>query len=170
MSERLIPLGEIVTTHGLGGWLKLNPFNPDTTLLASIEKVYLEKNGIRSELELESSKPHQGQLLVKFSGVNGIGEAQKWIGSILSIAETALPLLDPGEYYHYQAVGLEVFDLQGERIGVVTSVQSTAAGALYVVQGSNKEHLIPAVKEIIEKVDFAAKKMVINPPQGLLDL
>ena len=92
------------------------------------------------------------------------------IGSILCIAETALPPLDTGEYYHYQAVGLEVFDLQGERIGFVKSVQSTAAGALYVVQGSNKEHLIPAVKEIIEKVDFAAGKMFINPPEGLLDL
>ena len=41
---------------------------------------------------------------------------------------------------------------------------------LYVVQGATKEHLIPAVKDIIEKVDFASGKMIINPPEGLLDL
>jgi len=39
-----------------------------------------------------------------------------------------------------------------------------------VVTGEHKEHLIPAVKEIVEKIDFAAGKMTINPPPGLLDL
>ena len=170
MSERLVPLGEIVTTHGLDGWLKLNPFNPETTALFSVGKIYLEKDGIRSEHELESGKPHKGQLLVKFRGVNGIAEAEKWIGSVVCIAEDALPVLGSGEYYHYQVIGLEVFDLQGERIGVVTRTWSTAAGELYIVQGANKEYLVPAVKEIIERVDFAAGKMIINPPEGLLDL
>jgi 16S rRNA processing protein RimM len=86
------------------------------------------------------------------------------------VTENALQPLQPGEYYHYQAIGLEVFDLNGERIGIITRLWSTPAGELYVVQGSEKEHLIPAVKEIIEKVDLAAGKMIINPPAGLLGL
>ena len=170
MSERLIPLGEIVTTHGLNGWLKLNPLNRETTAFSSVRKIYLEKDGICSEHELESSKPHKNQFLVKLRCVNAGSEAEKWIGSMLCITEAALPLLDSGEYYHYQAIGLEVFDLKGERIGVITRTWLTPGGELYVVQGANKEHLIPAVKEIIERVDFAARTMVINPPDGLLDL
>lgn len=170
MSERLIPLGEVVATHGLEGWLKLNPFNPETTLLSSVTEVHLEKNGLRSEHVLEASRPHKNQLLVKFRAVNDISEAEKWTGSVLSVAETALPNLASGEYYHYQAIGLEVFDLRGERIGVVTRTWATPAGELYVVQGQDKEYLIPAVKEIIEKVDFAAKRIIIDPPAGLLDL
>ncbi|HTN72528.1 MAG TPA: ribosome maturation factor RimM [Methylomirabilota bacterium] len=170
MSERLIPLGEIVTTHGLDGWLKLNPFNPETTALFSVRIVYLEKDGIRSEQELESIKPHRSQFLVKCRGINGIGEAGKLIGSTLSIPEASLPLLDSGEYYHYQAIGLEVFDLRGKRIGIITRTWSTAGGELYAVQGENREYLIPAVKEIIEKVDLAAGKIIVNPPDGLLDL
>ena len=170
MSERLVPLGEIVATHGLEGWLKLNPFNPETTLLSSVTEVYLEKNGLRFEHVLEGSRPHKNQLLVKFRAVNGISEAEKWRGSVLSVSETALPNLEGGEYYHYQTIGLEVFDLRGERIGVVTRTWATPAGELYVVQGQDKEYLIPAVKEIIEKVDFAARKIIIDPPPGLLDL
>ena len=67
-------------------------------------------------------------------------------------------------------VGLEVFDTKGERIGVIVRTWPTPGGELYVVNGPSKEHLIPAVKEIIEKVDFAAGRMIINPPEGLLDL
>jgi 16S rRNA processing protein RimM len=56
------------------------------------------------------------------------------------------------------------------RIGTISSTLSTAGGELYVVQGADREHLIPAVKELIDKVDFAAGKVIIDPPDGLLDL
>lgn len=170
VSVRLIPFGEIVTTHGLDGWLKLNPFNPETTALSSIGKIYLEKGGISSEYELESSKPYRKQFLIKLRGVDGIGEAEKRVGSTLCIAEEALPKLESGEFYLYQAVGLEVVDSKGQAIGIITRVWATSGGEFYVVQSGKKELFIPAVKEIIDKVDFAAGKMVINPPDGLLDL
>lgn len=169
-SEQIIPLGEIVTTHGIDGWLKLNPYNPDTTILHAPLEVILEKNAARGEFELESSRPHKRQILIKLRGIDHIETAQAWVGSALGVTEEALADLAPGEYYHYQAVGLEVFDTHGQRIGIVARTWATAAGELYVVTGDSKEHLIPAVKEIIEQVDVAAGKMIINPPQGLLDL
>ena len=84
--------------------------------------------------------------------------------------EDQLQTLAPGEYDHYQVVGREVFDGAGTRVGVVTGIWSTAGGEIYVVQGIDKEHLVPAVKEIIERVDFDSGKIIINPPAGLLDL
>ena len=99
-----------------------------------------------------------------------INDAEPWVGSILYLPERDLDSLLSGEYYHYQVVGLEVFDTKGERIGVIVRTWPTPGGELYVVNGPSKEHLIPAVKEIIEKVDFAAGRMIINPPEGLLDL
>ncbi len=170
VSERLVPLGEIVTTHGLEGWLKMAPFNPDTRSLSSAREVVLEKDGRRSAHELESSKPYKGQLLVKLRGLDGIEDAKKWVGATLCLPEAALDSLDPGQYYHYQVIGLEVYDIKGERIGRITRTWSTPGGELYVVQGATKEHLIPAAKEIIEKVDFFAGKVIIKPPEGLLDL
>lgn len=170
MSERLVPLGEIVATHGLDGWLKLNPFNPKTAAFDSISGITLEHKGGRSAHELESSKFHGRQILVKLKGVDHIDDARRWVPSTLLVDAEALGALAPGEYYHHEVVGLEVYDLGGERIGVISRVCSTPAGELYVVQGAAKEHLIPAVKDIIEKVDFAARRVVINPPAGLLEL
>ncbi len=170
MSERLVPLGEIVTTHGINGWLKLKPYNPQTTLLNSTLEIWLEKDEARSLHQIEASQPYKGQFLVKLSSVDKIDTAVKWVGSILYVAEQSLDSLSAGEYYHYQVIGLEVFDTKGERIGVVARTWSTPGGELYVVAGASKEYLVPAVKEIIEKVDLAAGKIVINPPAGLLDL
>jgi 16S rRNA processing protein RimM len=170
VSERLVPLGEIVTTHGIAGWLKLNLHNPQSTVLIPTLEIWLEKDGVRSMHEIETSRPYRGQFLVKISGVDRMTDAEPWVGSILYIAERDLDSLQSGEYYHYQVIGLEVFDTQGERIGIVTRTWPTPGGELYVVNGGSKEYLIPAVKEIIEKVDLASGKMIINPPEGLLDL
>ncbi len=169
-SERTIPVGEIVTTHGIGGWLKLNPYNPDTQIFRAPLEVILEKDQARAQFDLESSRPHKRQILLKLRGINSIGEAEKWVGFGLAVAEESLPRLAPGEYFHYQVVGLDVFDIHGRHIGVVARTWATPAGELYVVSGKSKEHLIPAVREIIDEVDLASGKLIINPPSGLLDL
>jgi 16S rRNA processing protein RimM len=170
VSERVIPLGEIVTTHGLGGWLKLKPYNSQTDVPSPEREIFLEKDGIRSAHRIESSRRHKGQLLIKLLGVDLIGDAEPFIGATLGVAEATLQTLQPGEYYHYQVIGLEVFDLRGQRIGTITRTWSTPGAELYVVAGTSKEHLIPAVKEIIERVDLNAGRMIVNLPEGLLDL
>ncbi|HLN85741.1 MAG TPA: ribosome maturation factor RimM [Candidatus Limnocylindrales bacterium] len=170
MAEQLVPLGEFVATHGLDGWLRLAPFNPQSETLTPGLEVCLEKSGERSNHEIESSKPHKKQFLIKLRGINHIDSARQHIGATLLVNEAVLAALEPGQYYQYQVIGFQVVDVDGSVIGTVVSTLSTGSGELYVVQGSTKEHLIPAVKEIVEKVDFAEKKMVINPPDGLLDL
>ena len=172
MAEPLVPLGEIVTTHGLRGWLKFNPLNRDTTVLgAGVEVLLLKRDDTEPSAHgIEASQPHGNQWLIKLKDVDNIDAALHWVGCTLLVAETALEGLKPGEYYHYQVIGFEVFSIAGERIGIISSTLATAGGELYVVQGADREHLIPAVKELIEKVDFAAGKVIIDPPDGLLDL
>lgn len=170
MAGQLVPLGEIVATHGLDGRVKLNPFNPDCDALAAGVEIILEKSGRQGIHQIESCRPHKRQFLVKLSNVGHVETAEKLIGSTLLIDESLLDELEPGQFYLYQVVGFAVFDSSGTSIGVVTGTLSTAAGEIFVVQGPDKEHLIPAVREIIEKVDFTEKKLIINPPAGLLDL
>lgn len=170
MNQPLVPLGEIVTTHGLHGWLKLNPFNLNTTALAAGVEITLERAGERSVHRLEASHPHRNQMLVKLDSIDSIDSAVRFVGSTLLVAESALDDLEPGQYYHYQVVGFDVFDVSGERIGVIASTMSTPAGELYLVRGMKKEYLIPAIKEFIENVDFTMRRMIVNPPDGLLDL
>jgi len=170
MAEQLVPLGEIVATHGLDGWLKFHPFNVDGDTLESGLQVCLEKSGGQALYEIESSKPHKNQLLVKLRGIDHIDAAKPLIGATLQVDNSALAALEPGQYYQYQVVGFDVVDKNGNAIGKLVATLKTAGGDLYVVQGAEKEHLIPAVKEIVDKVDFDEKKIIIDPPDGLLDL
>jgi 16S rRNA processing protein RimM len=89
---------------------------------------------------------------------------------VLSVPEADLPALGDNEYYYYQVVGLEVFDTKGARIGTIARLWPTAGGDLYVVQDGAKEYLIPVVKEIVTKIDFDAGRVIIDPPEGLLEL
>jgi 16S rRNA processing protein RimM len=168
--DGIVALGEIVTTHGIAGWLKLNPYNFDSPLLSSLSNVILVKNGTRTAAQVESARPHGRQILLKLCGIDDIESARRWIGSSLSVPEEALATPAPGQYYHYQVIGLEVFDTSGARIGTLKQIWSTPASELYVVAGLDKEHLIPAVKEIIAEVDLAAGRMIVDLPAGLLDL
>ena len=170
MDEPLVPLGEIVATHGLLGWLKLNPFNPETTALKPGAEVFIAEAEKQTAFVLEASSPHKHQLLIKLRQVDSIDAAARYVGTTLSVPESALTVLAPGEYYHYQIIGFEVFTTGGERVGIVESTMATAGGELYRVKSKSKEHLIPAVKEIIDKIDFANRTITIDPPAGLLDL
>lgn len=169
-TQQLVPVGEIVGTHGIQGWLKLKPYNPKTAGLSLIRKVSLEKGGTHSHHRLQAFKGHKGHILIKLEGTDGINEAEKWVSATLSVAEDSLQPLNPGEYYYYQVLGLDVYNAQGEWVGILTRIWSKRGGDLYVVKGTSKEYLIPAVKEMIEKIDLPARKIIINLPPGLLEL
>jgi 16S rRNA processing protein RimM len=171
MAEPSVPLGAIATTHGLDGWLKLNPFNADTAVLVAGRRVCLDLGDAHANLELAAdAKPFKKQFLIKLRGIDRIEQAQCWLGATLSVHESELEPLDPGQYYHYQVIGFEVFHKDGARIGIVVSVLSTAGNDILVVKEAEKEFLIPAVKEIVDKVDFDTRRVIVDPPGGLLDL
>lgn len=170
MSHRLIPIGKLVATHGIDGGLKLKAYNPHSSTLDSAREITLQKGDAESLYWLRESKAHNDYLLVKIQGIDGIDDAKKLVGSTLLVAETALEPSAPGEYYYYQTLGLDVVDTRGTWIGKVTRIWFKEGGDLYVVTGDSKDYLIPAVREVIEKIDLHAGKMVINPPQGLLDV
>ena len=133
MAEPFVPLGEIVTTHGLNGWLKLNSYNPDTTTLSRGVEVVLEKAGERSVHQLEASRGRRKQWLVKLQQVDSFDEAVKYVGSTVSISADALESLPPGQYYEYQVIGFEVLAADGRHVGSISAVMS----ALPCRPGSN---------------------------------
>jgi 16S rRNA processing protein RimM len=163
-------VGELVTTHGLFGWLKLHPYNPQTTVFLSVRKIHLQKGSTSSDCLIEGCKGFKKGFLLKIAGMDTIDAVEPWVGSVVSVDESDLQPLEAGEYYHYQILGLEVLDHHDRCLGRVTRVWAKQGGDLYIVTGAGKEYLIPAVSEIIERVDLAQGKIIINPPAGLLDL
>ena len=170
MSHRLVPIGKLVSTHGIKGWLKLNIYNPQSSTLDAAGEIILRNNHGDSCHRLQQCNIHQTSSLIKLEGIDGIDAAKDLVGSTVLVPETALAPAGPGEYYYYQALGLDMVDTRGVWIGKVTRIWIKEGGDLYVVSGDSGERLIPAVRDVIEKIDLAAKKIIINPPQGLLDL
>ena len=87
------------------------------------------------------------------------------------IAESDLEPLDEGQFFERQVIGSEVVTSDGQKVGRVTKVMRTGGTDLLVLADSNgRERLIPFADEICTGVDVAAKRITIDPPEGLLDL
>jgi 16S rRNA processing protein RimM len=82
--------------------------------------------------------------------------------------ETA-PSLPPHTYYHYDIIGLKVIS-DGQFMGRIKEILSTGANDVYVVEREGQEWLLPAVKEVIERVDLEREVLYITPIEGLIDL
>jgi 16S rRNA processing protein RimM len=108
--------------------------------------------------------------VIAFEGMATIEEVERLAGLELRVPEEALQPLEPGRYYEHQLVGCTVEVTSGQRVGTVVKVEGGPGGSRFVVEGERGEILIPFAADICVKVDVDAKKIQIDPPEGLLDL
>ena len=108
--------------------------------------------------------------MVGFEGVTTVEEAEALRGTELRIPEEARMVLGPGEYYLYDLVGCEVRTTTGVELGRVQSVYTGAGGALLGVDRDGAEVLVPLVKTMVPEIDVAARRIVVDPPEGLLEV
>lgn len=124
-------------------------------------------------LRIESERPHGGRLCLHFEGIDDRSAAESLTGSMLEAErpEGERPD-DPDEYYDDALVGLEVVTEAGERVGSVTEVLHLPAQDVLAVRATPDapEILVPFVSEIVPVVDIEAARIVIRPPDGLLDV
>lgn len=170
MSIQQIVLGDIVATHGVAGWVRLRLFNPEGRTLYSSTRVELARGESRFTVDVEQSKPHRGFALLKLQGIDDMDAARGLVGHRLSVPGERLAPLGASEYYYAEVVGFEVRDAGGERVGTVTRIWAKQGGDLLVVAGAGREHLVPAVREVIREIDVVEGTITIDPPDGLLDL
>jgi 16S rRNA processing protein RimM len=168
---RLVPVGEIVGTHGVAGLLRLHPHSPGSAPLADGSTVLLTQRdgGDPRPIELVSARPHGRVVLLRVAGVDSIEAAEPLIGSVLAVPEADLPPAGNGEYYAYQLVGLAVVTSAGDPVGTVESSFATGANEVLVVRDGTREHLIPLIADVVRGVDLAGRRLVIEPVEGLLE-
>lgn len=122
-------------------------------------------------VEVEASWPHKGEWVFKFVGVSSISEAEGFTGSELWIPLADRGELPPGEYFQADLVGCLVREQgTGSEIGVVSGVQNYGASPLLEVEYLGRPVLIPLVDAICPVVDIAGKSILVDLPEGLLDL
>jgi 16S rRNA processing protein RimM len=138
----------------------------------------LDRAGGGPALVVVGARWHAGRLLVRFEGVDDRTAAGALRGTVLTIdADQAGGAADDGDdadgelWWDRDLVGLHAVTADGDRLGEVTDVVHTPAGDLLAIgRPGGGEHLVPFVREIVPAVDPAARRVVVDPPPGLLDL
>jgi 16S rRNA processing protein RimM len=169
--DDLVLVGRIARTHGLRGHVVVNAETdfPETRFAPGAACWTLLQTG-PAALVVQSARMQNGRPIVAFDGYETIEAIEPLVGRELRIPEQDLVPLPEGVYYHHQLVGCAVETVSGAPVGRVARVEEGAGGSLLVVVGTAGEILVPFVPEICVRVDVGAQRIVIEPPEGLIDL
>jgi 16S rRNA processing protein RimM len=127
---------------------------------------------VPDKLVLESLRWHQGRVIAQFEGVPDRNVADELRGVLLQVDSSELtPPDDPDEFHDHQLVGLRVESVDGAELGTVARIDHTHASDLIVLtKPDGGTALIPFVSQIVPTVDLTGGRVVVDPPEGLLDL
>jgi 16S rRNA processing protein RimM len=113
---------------------------------------------------------HRGRPIVGLDGVDSIDEAERLAAAEIRVPPGDLTPLPDGVFYRHDLVGCAVETVGGLQVGVVSAVEGSDAGSRLVVGQGRAEVLVPLAAPICVSIDVPARKIVIDPPAGLLDL
>ena len=166
----LVSIGKILNFHGIKGEVKLGYTKGNEEMLQSLKVVYAQKENQNIALNIASIRFHKGFALVKFKELNSINEVMELKGAVLYTGKDIVSdELREDEFLTSDLKGLEVFDTDGNKLGVVTGVSDNGATDLLSVKVKDKTtHLVPFVKELVPAVDIENKRIVINNIDGLI--
>jgi 16S rRNA processing protein RimM len=165
-----VELGRIVGTHGACGELRLLAHNRDTDALVTGLAVRLEGRGEPREFEVAQARHHKAVVLLTLRGVDTLDAARALVGARLLVRTGDLPALAEGEFYWFEVLGLQAVTEAGQPLGRVTDILANPGHDVYVVQDGTRERLVPAVDEVVVAIEPEAGRIVIRPPDGLLEL
>jgi 16S rRNA processing protein RimM len=170
-THELIPIGKVLGTHGIRGQVRIIPYSGDSASITSLRTVLLRApGGSYDSYELLRAIEHKKQVLVTLKGYDNINQVLSLVGREVFIRRDQFPRLPEGEYYWCDLIGLVVQTDAGEILGELVDIFETGSNDVYVVTSGAREILIPATEEVVLTVDLDAGRMIVHPPDGLLDL
>lgn len=161
MSSELLAVGRISSAHGVRGEVSIHKLTEVEERFASGSILQLE-DGRR--LTVETMRPHQRNLLVKFEQVADRTGAEALRGQILLVPSDASPEPPEGSFWIHQVVGLEVVTEEGRSLGRIVEVQANPANDLWVTESGT---LLPAIRDLVVQVDVEAGRVTVREMPGL---
>jgi len=164
-------VGRIARPHGIRGQVVVNPETdfPHERFQTGAE-LFVKRSAEMETLVISTVRFHNERPIVGFKGVDDMTAASAWAGSELRVPVEQLAKLPPETFYRHDLVGCAVERTDGSPVGNVTEVEGTLAGSRLVVSTERGDVLVPLVAEICKSVDVAGKRIVIEPPVGLLEV
>ena len=158
MKLQFVEAGEIVTTHGVKGEMKVLPWVDSPDILCEFDRCRIGGK----EYTIESCRIQKTCNLVKLSGIDTMEDAQAMRGKILELYREDI---DDEVIFAAELMGVEVF-CDGQLLGKITDVLDYPGNSVYVVTGEH-EYMIPAVKQFILSTDLDKNEMQVKIIEGM---
>lgn len=164
-------VGRIARSHGNRGQVIVNPDTdfPEERFRPGAE-LFVARGGAVTPVTITSVRFQQGRPILGLAGVESIDAAEELAGLELRIPTERLVALPPGSFYRHHLIGCRVETADGRFVGTVTDVEGTPHASRLVLEGTKGEVLVPLADEICRTIDIAARRIVIEPPGGLIEL
>ncbi len=164
-------VGRIARAHGIRGQVIVTPETdfPEERFQPGAE-LFIERNGQVEPLRITTARFHGERPVIGIEGVETMSDAETLAGHELRVPVDRLAALPPGTFYRHDLIGCRVETREGRSVGLVRDVEGTMTGSRLVVDGAGGDVLIPLVSPICTVVDPAGKRIVIDPPAGLIDV
>lgn len=163
MAEQVV-IGKIVNVRGLRGEVKVLPQDSDLDVFQGAEQVWCGGNSFK----VKRAVPIKNCVGLLLEGVECVEDAQKLVGSNITLPEDQFPPTEEGIYYIRDLIGMTVFEENGTPLGELKEVWPTGARDVYrVVREDGAETLIPAVGEFVREVNVKKKEMHVRLIDGM---
>ena len=167
----MVLVGRIARPHGHRGQVIVNPSTdfPDERFAAGAI-LHTMRDGRPGAVTVTAMRMQQGRPVLTLEGVDTMDQAETLAGVELRVPESALAALPEGTYYEHDLIGCRLVTTDGREVGTVRAVEG-GGGMIRLVAGSGRGEIhVPLVHEICVRIDVPQKQIVIDPPEGLLDV
>ena len=170
---RQMVVGRLRKPHGLKGDLTLFPITdaPDTVFAPgrAVWLVGLDGETVAGPVTIERSRSYHREWLIKFEGADRREAIDPWRGLFLAVPADELAPPEGDEVYLHELDGFAVRLADETPLGLVSAVYELPSGLMIEVQGPKREFLLPYKKEFVREVDRAGRRLVVTPPEGLIE-
>lgn len=166
--DDLLEIGEVVRPHGLKGRIKAKSYLVSKGSTQGLEEVFLRKSKepvVR--YRIKTLQVERRTLFLELEGIDDVEAAARSVGCRIFMSPDKLEKLPEDEYYWYELLGLQVRTEEGQSLGRIESIVPGANHDVYVCAGNEGEVLLPAIGEVIRKIDIDAGVMVVRLLEGL---
>ncbi len=166
-APKRICLGVITGAHGIQGAVRIKSFTSAAGDIGKFGPLSAADGARIFEVRLESVTPKG--LIARIGGVDDRNQAEALKGTELYVARGALPDEDEDEYYYTDLIGLAAYGTDGNKLGVVKTMNNFGAGEVMEIElEAGGSVMIPFTKSVVPEVDLAAARIVAAPPAGLM--
>jgi 16S rRNA processing protein RimM len=164
-------LGKIVKKYSFKGEVLIKLDTDEPELYEHLDALFIDLRNNLVPFFIESSQLHKSELLrVKFEEVDTELDADSILKCDVYLPLEFLPKLEDDKFYFHEVVGYTVEDVHFGKVGTIKSINDTSSQALFEIDRDGIEILIPMNDDFIKKVDKKKKLIIVETPEGLIDL